>query len=319
MEHKDYYEILGVARQAEPEAIRTAYRRLARKYHPDVSKIPDAEARFKEIAEAYDALRDPQRRAAYDRLSQAGEAKPTFRPPPTRERERPRERETAEADNPGFSEFIQNLFGNRANPRRNRGFQDDGKERRQRPPGADQQTTITITLEEAYHGAVRQVTVQAPTTKPNSRMSAQPRTLRVRIPAGVQAGQQIRLAGQGAPGRGGGSRGDFYLRVEIAPHQLYQLEGQDVHLELPIAPWEAALGASVQVPTLGGPVELRIPASSQSGRRLRLKGRGLPGDPPGDQYVQLQIVTPPADHAQLRNLYEELRRQSRFDPRADFG
>lgn len=312
MQYKDYYQILGVARQASTDDIRMAYRRLARKYHPDVSTLPDAEARFKEITEAYDALKDPRRRAAYDRLLQERdskrEARPDVQPPP-----RTRRAETTEqATTTSFSEFIQNLFSGR----RSRAT-DDGKERRQRAAGADQHASITISLEEAYHGTQRTVTIPAPTK--SARASAQARTLNVKIPPGVQAGQQIRLAGLGAPGRGGGNRGDFYLKVEIAPHWLFRLDGKDVHLELPIAPWEAALGASVQVPTLGGPVELRVPAGSQSGRKLRLKGRGLPGDPPGDQYVQLQIVTPPADHLQLRNLYEQLRLQSGFNPRADFG
>lgn len=323
MEHKDYYKILGVTRQASPDVIRTAYRRLARRYHPDVSSEPGAEARFKEIAEAYDALRDPQRRAAYDRRSQAqASTRRTSQPRTGQASARPsperRERARAESeDNPSFADFLQNLFGNRSSSRRGKDANGEAAtERRQRAPGADQQATVTISLEEAYRGGNREVTVQAPNANSSNTRS---RTLRVKIPAGVLPGQQIRLAGQGGPGLGGGSRGDFYLKVEIAPHRLFQLEGRDIHLELPIAPWEAALGTSVQVPTLGGPVELRVPADSRSGRRLRLKGRGLPGEPPGDQYVQLQIVTPPADHPELRRLYEQLRRFSQFDPRADFG
>lgn len=308
MENKDYYNILGVARQASPDAIKSAYRRLARKYHPDVSQEPGAEARFKEVAEAYDSLRDPQRRAAYDRLLEthrAQERKP--QPPP----EQP-----AAHDNLSFSDFLQGLFGGRrgggsatATPR----------ERRRRAPGADQHLTLTISLEEAYRGADKEITVQTPTTKPNSQRSAEPRTLRVRIPAGVQPGQQIRLAGQGGPGLGGGRRGDLYLKLELAPHRLFRLEQKDIHLDLPIAPWEAALGTAVQVPTLRGPVELRIPAGSQSGRKLRLKGRGLPGEPPGDQYVILKIVTPAASTEAARAFYERMAQELPMNPRANLG
>jgi len=186
-------------------------------------------------------------------------------------------------------------------------------------PGADQQATVTISLEEAYSGISREVTVQTPLAEPSGSSGTRARTLRVKIPPGVQPGQQIRLSGQGSPGLSGGKRGDLYLKVEIAPHRLFQIDGRDIQLELPIAPWEAALGANVQVPTLGGAVELRIPPGSQGGRKLRLKERGLPGNPPGDQYVLLQIVVPPADQPELHELYEQLRRRSRFDPRAEFG
>lgn len=310
MEYKDYYKLLGVARHATADEIKTAYRRLARKYHPDVSKEPGAEARFKEVAEAYEVLKDPQRRSMYDRLGNNWRAGQDFRPPPGWQQARDNSSEGI------FSDFFESLFGGNRGSQRRGGSVFDRVERRSRKP-ADQHRTLTISLEDAYRGTTRQITVHAPSPAAGN-AAPQARTLRVKVPAGVQPGQQIRLAGQGAPGAGG-SRGDIYLTIEIAPHPLFRLDGRDVQLELPIAPWEAALGATVQAPTLGGPVELTIPAGSQSGRRLRLRGRGLPGTPPGDHYIVLKIVTPPASNAKLRGLYDQLRNHSRFDPRADFG
>lgn len=319
MEYKDYYKILGVARQASPDAIKTAYRRLARKYHPDVSRESGAEARFKEVAEAYEALKDPQRRAAYDQLSDHRQASQDSQPPPGWQGK------AGGGASPGadniFSDFFESLFGSRSSSRRSGASgtvrRARTQERRSRMPGADQQATITISLEEAYHGISREVTVQSSATGTGGNGGAGTRKLRVKIPAGVQRGQQIRLPGQSS--LGSDNRGDLYLKVEIAPHRLFQLDGRDIQLELPVAPWEAALGANVQVPTLGGLVELRIPPGSQGGRKLRLKERGLPGDPPGDQYVLLQIVTPPADRPEVQELYEQLRRHSQFDPRAALG
>ncbi len=304
MEYKDYYKILGVPRDATPEQIKAAYRRLARKYHPDVSKEPDAEARFKEVNEAYEVLKEPDKRQAYDRLGSHWRAGQEFRPPPGWER--------AQRADSVFSDFFEALFGQRGGRRASadpfEGLFGGGERRGGNTAGADQQATVTVSLEEAYAGTTREVSVPAADGRGS-------RTLRVKIPAGVQPGQQIRLAGQGSPGPGG-RRGDLYLKVEIAPHPRFRLEGRDVYVDLPIAPWEAALGATVPAPTLAGRVELNVPPGSQSGRKLRLKGRGLPGQPPGDHYVVLKIVTPPADDAALRKLYEQLRDKSRFDPRA---
>lgn len=310
MEYKDYYKILGVARTATPDEIKAAYRKLARKYHPDVSKEASAEARFKEVAEAYEVLKDPQRRSMYDRLGSNWRAGQEFRPPPGWQRQ-----STGGSAESIFSDFFESLFGGLGRRGANGVPPQD---RRSRVQGADRQTSVTISLEEAFRGTTREVAVQTPAVDPTGGISAQPRTLRVKIPAGVQPGQQIRLAGQGGPGLGGAGRGDLFIAVEIAPHRLFRTEGRNVTLELPVAPWEAALGASVHVPTLGGAVEIAVPAGSQSGRKLRLKGRGLPGSPPGDQYVVLKIVTPPAENASVRELYEQLRRRSQFDPRAGF-
>jgi curved DNA-binding protein len=307
VEYKDYYKILGVARDATQDDIKLAYRRLARKYHPDVSKEPDAEARFKEVNEAHEALKDPEKRAAYDALGDHWRAGQEFRPPPggdTYHREFHFRPETAAE----FSDFFSSLFGG--------GF---GREREDlfRHRGQDQTVRIEIPLEDAFHGVTRQIRLQTPEILPDGRINTHTRTLKVRIPAGVTQGQQIRLAGQGAAGPGGGEAGDLYLEIDLAPHPLYRHEGKDLYLRLPVAPWEAALGATVRVPTLGGRVNLTIPPGSQSGRKLRLKGRGLPGHPAGDEYVVLEVVVPPADTETAREAYRRMAETFSFDPRAN--
>lgn len=310
MEYKDYYKTLGLSREASAEQIKAAYRKLARRYHPDVSKEANAEARFKEVNEAYEVLKDPDKRRAYDRLGSNWRAGQDFRPPPGWEGRFSH----GGAQEGFFSDFFESLFGGFG--RRAETPEETFRgERRRGMAGGDQQATVSISLEEAAAGTTREITVQAPATDGRGGISARPRTLRVKIPAGVQPGQQIRLPGQGGPGLGGGRRGDLYLQVEIAPHPLFRIEGRDLYLDLPIAPWEAALGGSVETPTLSGRVGLTIPAGSQSGRKLRLKGRGLPGQPAGDLYVVLKIVTPQADSAALKRLYQELREKSGFDPR----
>jgi len=314
MEYKDYYKILGVPRGASQEEIKRAYRRLARKYHPDVSKAPDAEERFKEINEAYEVLKDPEKRAAYDRLGSGWQAGQEFRPPPDWEEVFGGFRAGAAGaeDLGGFSEFFETLFGGGF---RSRGGTGAGFRMR----GQDQFARLRITLEEAYRGGTRTLELQVPEIDARGRAVTRTRRIQVRIPPGVTEGQQIRLAGQGAPGVGGGPPGDLYLEVELAPHPHFQAEGRDIHLTLPVTPWEAALGAKILVPTLGGPVSLKIPPGSQSGRKLRLKGRGLPGRPAGDQYVTLQIVTPPADTPQRRAFYERMREAMPMNPRRHLG
>ncbi len=312
MEYKDYYKILGVPRNASQDEIKRAYRRLARKYHPDVSKAPDAEERFKEINEAYEVLKDPEKRAAYDRLGSGWQAGQEFRPPPDWEEVVAGFGGFAGSEEAGgFSEFFETLFGGLGGRRRaGGGF---------RMRGQDHFARIRITLEEAYHGGTHTLELQVPEMDARGRLSSRTRRIQVRIPAGVTEGQQIRLAGQGAPGLGGGPPGDLYLEVEFAPHPHFRAEGRDIHLTLPITPWEAALGAKILVPTLGGPVALKVPPGSQSGKRLRLKGRGLPGSPPGDQYVTLQIVTPPADTPARRDFYGRMREAMPMNPRRHLG
>ncbi len=317
MEYKDYYKILGVPRNASQEEIKRAYRRLARKYHPDVSKEPDAEERFKEVSEAYEVLKDPEKRAAYDRLGSAWQAGQEFHPPPDWEEIFAGFRQEGGAAGGeglgGFSDFFETLFGGGGFARGSRragGF---------RMRGQDEFARLRITLEEAYHGGTRTLELQTPEMDEAGRVRARTRRIQVRIPRGVTEGQQIRVPGQGAPGLGGGPPGDLYLEVEFAPHPHFRAEGRDIHLTVPVTPWEAALGAKILVPTLGGPVALKIPPGTQSGRRLRLKGRGLPGSPPGDQYVTVQIVTPPADTPARRALYERMREEMPMSPRRHLG
>ena len=297
MQYKDYYKILGVERSANADDLKKVYRRLARKYHPDVSKEPNAEARFKEISEAYEVLKDPDKRSAYDRLGANWQAGQEFRPPPGWQDFS--SGFTSGFSTRGFSDFFETLFGggfDRTQSRGGAGF---------KVKGADQYSSIGILLEDAYKGARKKIRFDGN------------RSLDVKIPAGVTDGQRIRLAGQGSPGSGrGGPRGDLYLEVKIKPHPRFKSEGRDIILEAPITPWEAALGAKIQVPTLGGRVDVRVPPGSQSGRKMRLKGRGLPGQPPGDQYVVLQIVTPPVDSEATREFYARMEKLFSFNPRS---
>ncbi len=295
MKFKDYYDVLGISESATADEIKSAYRRLARKLHPDVSKEKDAEERFKAVNEAYEALKDTDKRKAYDELKRGGfRAGDDFRPPPGWAGGG-HARHSADAQSAGFSDFFESLFGGAA-------------QRAQRGPtrrGADVSARLSIDLETAYAGGAQRLNL--------SRAGAQ-RSLDVKIPAGILPGQTIRLAGQGDPGAAGS--GDLMLEIEIPPHRSFKLDGRDVILQLPIAPWEAALGATIEVPTLGGPVGLRIPEGSSSGRKLRLKGRGMPGAMAGDQYVVLEIQTPPASDEAQRRLYEQMRDSFDFDPRS---
>jgi curved DNA-binding protein len=332
MEFKDYYQTLGVARDAGADEIKRAYRKLARKYHPDVSKEADAEARFKEVGEAYEVLKDPEKRAAYDQLGANWKAGQDFRPPPGGGF-RPEAREFHFSSGPGggefggFSDFFEALFGEGGmaagmgggpagvGGMRGRGSRSGrpGFQYRQAGParGEDQHARIQIALEDAFRGANRMLELRAP--------DGSTRSIRVAIPKGVTEGQHIRLAGQGSPGINGGTAGDLFLEILFETHPVFEADGRNILLTLPVTPWEAALGETVGVPTLGGRVDLKIPAGSQSGRRLRLKGRGLPGSPAGDQIVTLRIDTPPADSAAARRLYDEMREKMPFNPRKDIG
>jgi curved DNA-binding protein len=309
MEYKDYYKILGVARDASQDDIKRAYRKLARKYHPDVSKEPNAEARFKEVNEAGEVLRDAEKRAAYDALGSGWQAGQEFRPPPGEGFQHREFRFSAE-DAAQFSDFFSSLFGDG-------GFSPRGEPRPRR--GQDQTARLRIRLEDAFQGTTRQLQLEVAEIEENGHPVPRTRTLNVRIPAGITQGQQIRLAGQGSPGFNGGPAGDLFLEIDFEPHPFLHPEGRNIHLHLPIAPWEAALGATVPVPTLGGAVSLKIPPGTQTGRRLRLKGRGLPGDPPGDAYIQIEIVAPPADTEAAKEAYRHLSQTCAFNPRAKLG
>ena len=308
MQFKDYYARLGVEKTATPEDIKRAYRKLARKYHPDVSKEADAEAQFKEVAEAYEALKDPERRAAYDAVGNQAGSEKDFRPPP--DWNNGFEFTGDGASGRDHSEFFEALFGQGA----------AGMHGRRASPhsaGEDHHAKVQIDLLEAFRGGRRTIALQVPTRDDAGRVTLQTRQLEVNIPKGVRGGQHLRLKGQGTPGRGTGPAGDLYLEITIAPHPLFRLEGRDIYIDLPVAPWEAALGASVKVPTPDGSVQMSIPAQSSSGRRLRLRGKGLPGSTPGDLYVVLSIALPPADGDAARAAYDTFRGSFEgFDPRA---
>lgn len=318
MKFKDYYEVLGVERSASDDDIKRAYRRLARKYHPDVSKEADAEDRFKELQEAYQVLKDPEKRSAYDQFGENWEAGQDFQPPP----DWGRQHTFTEADFGGaehFSDFFESLFGGRFQQKNPFGGDFSGyREARQR--GEDVNATVRIGLADSFTGAARQLTLEVPELDDNGRVVRRRRTLNVNIPKGVKSGQRIRLEGQGGPGYGSGApAGDLFLTVEFDPHPLFQADGRDIHVKLPITPAEAALGRSVKAPTLGGAVQVKIPPGSSSGKKLRLKGRGLPGKPPGDQIVELRIVIPEQTDSATRAIYEELEKQERHNPRQAMG
>ncbi len=322
MEFKDYYKIMGVAREASADDIKRAYRKLSRKFHPDVSKEKNAEARFKEIGEAYEVLKDPEKRAAYDQLGANWKAGQDFRPPPEW---------NAGAEHPGrgqqwqfegdageHSDFFETLF------RQGFGARQGGGGRGQRASfsahGEDRHAKIQIDLEDSYKGTTRTLSLRVPEMSEQGHVIPREHQITFTVPKGIRAGQHIRLAGQGAPGVGGGSPGDLYLDVEFHPHALYRVDKHDVYMDLPVSPWEAALGAEVEAPTPTGQVEVKIPAGSAPGRKLRLKGRGLPGVTPGDFYFVLQIVQPAADSDGAKAFYQGMAKHfSSFNPRAKLG
>lgn len=286
MQFKDYYETLGVARGADAEDIKRAYRKMARKFHPDVSKEKNAEEKFKNAREAYEVLKDPEKRAAYDQLGRNYRSGQQFRPPPEWEqRFGPGSGQQRFSEMNGFSDFFSSLFGGAGG---------------HAPPPEAEAGQIEVSVEEAFTGTRRRVTLTE---------NGRTQLMDVRIPAGVADGQALRIAGVGG-------RAAVILRVKLRPHAIFTLQGKDVQVELPLAPWEAALGAKVAVPTLGGTVELTIPAGAQSGQRLRLRGRGFPGAPAGDQFVSIKLVTPAAETAAAKEAYERMRREFDFNPRA---
>lgn len=310
MEFKDYYGILGVERGASDDEIRRSYRKLARKYHPDVSKESDAEARMRDVNEAYDVLRDQEKRQAYDNLAAGVSPDGGFQPPPGWDEGFEFHRGAAPGDEAQFSEFFSSLFGG---ARRHAPQQDF------RARGEDHHAAIEVDLEDALHGATRDISLRSMRMDDQGRPQMSTRTLSVRIPAGVREGQYIRLGGQGMPGYGGGENGDLYLEVRFKPHARYRAEGRDLYMSLPVAPWEAALGAQVEAPTPGGTVEVSIPAGSANGRKLRLRGRGIPGDPPGDLYLVLELALPPADTEAAKQAYRKMQQDLPFNPRRHLG
>lgn len=312
MEFKDYYQVLGVEKAATAEEIKKAYRKLARKFHPDVSKEPEAEQRMQEVNEAKAVLTDPEKRFAYDQLAEQYHSGQDFQPPPDWDSGFEfRGRGFEEADLGEFSDFFANLFG--------QGGRTDRGKRSYQMRGEDRHAKISIDLKDAFYGANRAITLQVPQVDAQGRVVSREHTLNVRIPKGIKAGQHIRLSGQGSPGVGGGSAGDLYLEIHFTPDLRYRVEGRDVYQKVPVTPWEAALGASIETLTPSGLIKLKVPTGSQTGRRLRLKGRGIPGLEPGDLYVELEVVLPPADTDKARELYQTMAQELAFDPRQRKG
>ena len=311
MEFRDYYQTQGVARYAPAYEVKKAYRKLARKYHPDVSKESDAEKRMKEVNEAYEVLSDPEKRAAYDQLGRDYQPGQDFRPPPDWDAGMEFSgREFSGAEAAQFSDFFSEIFG-RMGGREARGAA--------HAYGNDHHARILLDLEDAFTGAERQLSLRVPRLDNEGRVILEARTLNVKIPKGIREGQIIRLAGQGAAGMGSGKPGDLLLEVGFKPHARLRPDGRDLRLSLPIAPWEAALGAVVPVDLPGGALNVRIPAGAQTGKQLRVRGKGIPSTPPGDLYIDIRIVVPPADTPEARALYETMQRAMAFDPRKDEG
>ncbi len=311
MEFKDYYAALGLKKDATADEVKRTYRKLARKYHPDLSKEAGTEERFKEVAEAYEVLKDPERRAAYDevarRWAQRGNAQA---PPPGWDTGFEFSEHSAAGDASDHSDFFEALFARRGHP---------GRRGTAQARGQDHHAKVAIDIEDAYQGATRTISLQMPEMDAAGRVALRSRQIELAIPKGIRAGQQLRLPRQGGPGFGDGPLGDLYLEVEFRPHKLYRVDDRDVLLDLPLAPWEAALGATVTLPTPLGSVELSVPAGSTAGRKLRLKGRGLPGQPPGDLYAVLSIALPGADSTAREQAYRTFAKAFDFDPRAAYS
>ena len=312
MEFKDYYKTLGVTREATADEIKKAFRRLARKYHPDVSKEPDAEPRMREVNEAYTVLSDAEKRAAYDQLGRGYHPGQDFRPPP--DWDSGFEYSThgySPGETADFSDFFAELFGRMgAQPPHDRGAGF-------RARGEDHRAKVLLDLEDAFTGATRQISLRVPRQDSQGHVHIETRTLNVKIPRGVHAGQIIRLAGQGAPGHGNAAAGDLLLDVQFKPHRRFRVDGRDLHFTLRVAPWEAALGAVIGVDLPQGNLKVRIPEGAQSGRQLRVRGRGIPGEPPGDLLLDILVVLPSAESPHARVLYETMARELAFDPRRE--
>jgi len=310
MEFKDYYAKLGVDPTATQDQVKRAYRKLARKYHPDVSKEPDAEAKFKEVAEAYEALNDAEKRAAYDDVRKRYKDGQSFSPPPGWDSGFEFSgRDFGDGPDLTHSDFFEALFGRQAASAR-------GPRASGRMAGGDHHAKVQIDLQDSYRGGRRTISLRVPKLDASGHVTMEDRQLDVSIPKGIREGQHLRLAGQGGQGRGDGPAGDLYLEIEFAPDRRFRVDGRDVYLDLPVAPWEAALGASVTAPTPDGSVQMTVPPGSTAGRKLRLKGKGLPSVPPGDLYAVLSISLPPADTAPAQAAYRVLAENfGDFNPR----
>lgn len=311
MQYKDYYQTLGVPKDATAETLKKAFRKLARKYHPDVSKEADADARMREVNEAYAVLSDPEKRAAYDQLGRGYAPGQDFRPPPDWDAGFEFSGQPYGAhETANFSDFFAELFGHMGgHAQRGRAHTAHGGR------GEDRHAKVLLDIEDAFNGATRQISLRVPKMDTQGRVVLDTRTLNVKIPQGVHAGQIIRLTGQGSPGANGAAAGDLLLEVQFRPHPRMRAEGRDIYLNLPVTPWEAALGGVVSVDLPGGPLQTRLPEGVQRNRSLRVRGKGLPGNPPGDLILELQIVLPPANTPEARAVYENMAKSLPFEPR----
>lgn len=311
MEFKDYYKILGVEPDADLKAIKTAYRKLARKYHPDVSEDKNAEAKFKDVAEAYAALKDPDKRAEYDELRKYGQHGQRFEPPPGWQ--------STQGDARDFSDFFESIFGSgrpHAGAQQHRRHETHFSFR-----GQDIETELPIFLEETLSDEHKTISYHLPHyDKEGRRLADVKKTLNIKIPKGVTEGERIRLKGQGGPGIGDGAHGDLYLHIRLVPHPLFDVEGHNLTITVPITPWEAILGTKVKVPTLAGSINLTVPPNSQSGKRLRIKGKGLASkNGMGDLYAVLKVVVPEQTNEETKKLWKTLSEKSTFNPRSEWS
>jgi curved DNA-binding protein len=309
MQYKDYYQILGVARDAALADIKKAYRKLARKFHPDVSKEPDAEARMKELNEAYAVLSDAEKRAAYDQLGQSYSSGQEFHPPPNWDAGF----EFSSSEGAEFGDFFSQLFG-RMGAGNKRG---DFETHNANAKGEDHHAKVLLDISDAFHGATRQISLRVPRIDSSGHVALDTRTLNIKIPKGVYEGQIIRLAGQGAPSLGSGKAGDLLLEVHFNNHPHWRIDNSHLHMSLPIAPWEAALGAVVSINLFETLINVRIPEGTQSGQQLRLRGKGIPSTPPGDLLLDIKVVLPAANTPAARSLYETMAKELAFDPRSE--
>lgn len=315
MEYKDYYKILGVDKKATAAQIKKEYRKLARKYHPDVSKDSNAEQKFKEVGEAHEVLKDPEKRKAYDQYGanwKDGQQQQEYQ-----------QQYQHQGGGPGggfggfdfgggdgdYSDFFESLFGG--------GGRGRGRSSRQsmKQKGEDVNATIVVPLKDAFEGSSRRISFEVQSTSPDGQPVMKPVSLNVKIPKGIKNGQKIRLAGQGSPGYNGGEKGDMLLKIEFEKNPKFRIDGADIYMDLPLAPWEAALGSTINITTPGGNLNLKVPAGSQTGKKLRLKAKGIPAKLAGDLYVILNIVLPPADSEKAKKVYEEMK-DLNFNPRS---
>lgn len=328
VEFQDYYKTLGVPKDASDDQIKKAYRKLARKYHPDVNKGAECEANFKRVTEAYEVLKEPEKRKVYDQYGADWKTGPQQE----EQRRQYQQQRASRSQNQHFggagqdfggfdfgggfeeageySDFFESIFGGQRGHggQRAQAFQQDG---------ADVNAAINISLEDAFNGTTRTITFDEPKMQPDGRVTYEHVTMNVKIPKGIKQGQKIRLAGKGQPGMNGGEPGDLFVQIDFEKHRHFRVKGADLHLELPLAPWEAALGTKVDVPVAGGKVKLTIPSGTKQGKKFRLKGKGIPSKQPGDLYVKISIVLPPAENEHFRKIYEEMK-QHHFDPRAGY-